>query len=83
MIGSWVSGSVVILWRWKDPGMGQPAMQLRPLPYAVGKTIIDLGCRPSYLYQLCSTWHYCRGLVLHFEPITCGQEDATEHGLPM
>ena len=43
----------------------------------MGKTINDLGCRPSYLYQNL-VQPGTRGLVLHVEPITCGQEDATD-----
>ena len=44
--------------------------------------MIDLKSAVINFYQkLCSTWHYDRrGLVLHVEPITCGQEDATEPG---
>ena len=68
----------------EGPGRG-PAYAIDTSTMLWGRIESIWGDRPSYLVsvsKLCSTWHYSRGLVLHVEPITCGQDDATEHGLP-
>ena len=73
--------SVVILVVMEGPGRGQSYAFRRPLqccgePYnrfgVIGHRIWTNFIQPG-----------TRGLVLHVEPLTCGQEDAIEHGLPM